>query len=240
MAQEYTLLGLVSLEPGSWADWFAGSMSALAVAVALAAYPISKRQRRQEDRERDREIARGIGWKMLTLLNQNGDVERHIRTSLESRVPMYPPNMKFPLVRPLGVPDRKPQELNQSETDLLLRTKSAELLMDLELCFGRYASIIYGMNEYKVRHEALYELMPTPSANEGMVFTHSLTKEEAARVKPYTLMLESLLDGMIAMVGENMAKTKACLARYDTDMTRYFGKAPVTFEAEPVEPPLAG
>ncbi|MET3828019.1 hypothetical protein ABIC16_003712 [Sphingomonas sp. PvP055] len=226
----YSLLGFASLEAGSWADWFSGSMSALAVAVALSAYPISKRQRRLDERQRDAEIGRGIGWKAMTLLNQTADIDRHMKASLANREPMYPPGMKFPLVRPLGVPDRKPQELNQSETDFLLKSQSADLLMDLELCFGRYSSIVYAMNEYKVRHEALYELMPTPVANEGMTFTHHLNKEESDRIKPYTLMLESLLESMIQLVDENMEKVDRCLILYKKDMARHFGKPLLDFE----------
>lgn len=237
MSDTFSLLGLVSLEPGSWADWFSGSMSALAVAVALAAYPISKRQKRQDDWQREKKIGRGIGWKVLNLLNQNADIDRHIKDCLNNREPMYPPNMKFPLVRPLGVPDRRPQELNQNETDLLLKSQSAELLMELELCFGRYSSIVFSMNEYRNRHEALYELMPPPIANEGMRFTHKLTPEEVARITPYTLMLESLLEGMMALLDENTSKLQECLVKYDKDMGRYFGKALMTFEVDPTLAP---
>lgn len=233
MGQAYTLLGLISLEPGSWADWFSGSMSALAVVVALSAYPVANRQKRKADRQRDAEIGRGIGWKALTLLNQNADIDRHIKSSLAIREPMYPPNIKFPLVRPLGVPDSKPQELNQSETDFLLKSQSADLLMELELCFGRYSSIIFAMNEYKARHEALYELLPQPVANQGMTFTHRLTPEEAERVKPYTLMLEPLLDSMIALLAENTNKLQGCLNQYDLDMARHFGKPLMSFEIDP-------
>lgn len=233
MGQEYTLLGMVSLEPGSWADWFSGSMSALAVVVALSAYPIANWQKRRADRQRDAEIGRGIGWKALNLLNQNADIDRHIKRSLTVRVPVYPPNLKFPLVRPLGVPDRKPQELNQAETDFLLKTQSAQLLMNMELCFGRYSSIVYAMNEYKARHEALYELMPQPIANDGLTFTHRLAPEEVARLKPYTLMLEALLDSMIALIDENSEKLRVCLKQYDLDMTRHFGKPLMSFETDP-------
>lgn len=233
MGQEYTLLGLVSLEPGSWADWFAGSMSALAVAVALAAYPISNWQRRKDDRQRDAATGRGIGWKTLTLLNQTADIDRHIKASLAVRETLYPPNMKFPLVRPLGVPERRPPELNQSETDLLLKSQSSDLLMNLELCFGRYSSIVFAMNDYRIRHEALFELLPQPIATEGMRFTHKLSPEDAAKIKPYTLMLESLLDSMIALLRENMEKLQMCVSQYNSDMTRYFGKPLMSFEVDP-------
>jgi hypothetical protein len=230
MGQEYALLGSVGLELGTWADWFSGSMSALAVAVALSAYPISRWQKRGDDRQRDIEIGRRIGWKVLTLLNQNADIDRHIKTSLTNQEPTYPPGMKFPLVRPLGMPERRPQELNQSETDLLLKSKSSELLMDIELSFNRYSSITYSMNEYKSRHEALYELMPPPVANRDMLFTHRLTREEQARIKPYTLMLESILNAVIALVDENTAQLNGCIIQYQNDMERYFGKSLMTFE----------
>lgn len=238
MGLEYTWQSLATLEAGSWADWFSGSMSALAVAVALAAYPISKRQKRSDDNQRDKEIGRGIGWKVLKLINQNADIDRHIKTSLTSRKPMYPPNMKFPLVRPLGVPERRPQELNQSETDLLLKSQSADLLIELDMCFGRYSSIVYAMSEYKGRHEALYELMPTPIANDDMTFTHSLTREEASTIRPYALMLDSLLTSMVALLDENTAKLTSCLDQYNMDMTRYFGKPLMEFEVNPSSDPL--
>ncbi len=237
MSQEYTLLALASLEPGSWADWFSGSMSALAVAVALSAYPISNWQKRRDDRERDRERGRAIGYKLWTLLNQNADIDRHIKTSFASRVRRFPANMRFPRVRPLGVSERKPAELNQAEIDLLLKSQSAELLMELELCFGRFSSITYGMAEYKNRHESLYELMPVPITSEGMTFTHSLTAEESARVMPYAKMLDSLLESTINLLEINSEKLRWCLSQYDKDMTRYFEKPPLTLVAESPAPP---
>ena len=105
--------------------------------------------------------------------------------------------------------------------------------MNLEMCFGRYSSIIFAMNEYRGRHEALYELLPTPIANDDMTFTHSLTTEDTHRIKPYMLMLESLLESMITLLNENTDRLRECLSQYDTDMKRYFGKALMDFEIDP-------
>jgi hypothetical protein len=66
-----------------------------------------------------------------------------------------------------------------------------------------------------------------------MTFTHRLTPEEAARVKPYTLMLEALLDSMIALLDENTVKLQGALKQYNVDMARYFGKALMSFEVDP-------
>lgn len=233
MDHEYTLLGLVSLSAGSWAEWFSGIMSALAVITALAAYPIALRQQRSTERRRDAELGRAVGWKALKILNATADIDRHIKAGLARRGDTDPPGLKFPLVQPLGVPERPPQELNQSETDLLLKAKAADLLAEIDMCVSRYASIVYAMNEYKNRHEALFELMPAPVAREGMLFTHILTPEQNARVGPYVAMLESLLDSIIALVEENMAKANAALVQYGSDMERHFGKPLLTFQIDP-------
>jgi hypothetical protein len=230
--QSYTLLGQISLDAGSWADWFAGTMSALAVVVALAAYPIARRQNQIIEKRREKETGRAIGWKLLKTLNSTMDIERHIKTSLAGREPLHPPGMKFPLVQPLGVPERPLQELNQNETDLLLRAQAADLLAEIDMCIGRYASITHAMSEYKNRHEALFELMPSPVASQGIQFTHMLTQHESDKVGPYATMLESLLDGMIKLIDENVKKAKLALALYESETERYFGKALINFEID--------
>ncbi len=232
MRHDYTLLSQISLDAGSWADWFAGTMSALAVAVALAAYPIARRQNQMNEKRREKEVGRAIGWKLLKALNSTMDIERHIKASLSQRQPLYPSGMKFPLVQPLGVPERSLPELNQNETDLLLRAQAADLLAEIDMCIGRYASITYAMNEYKNRHQALFELMPPPVATEGTQFTHMLNKDEADKVRPYATMLESLLDSMIVLVDENVKKAKNALTLYESETTRYFGKALITFSTD--------
>lgn len=233
MYQPYSLLGFISLDAGSWADWFSGTMSALAVITALAAYPLARRSRNLADKRYDKALGRAIGWKLLKVLNNTADVDRHIRTSLAKREPQNPHGMKFALVRPLGMPERPLQELNQSETDLLLRAQAGDLLAEIDMCIGRYASITYALNEYKNRHQALFELMPPPVTRTGMTFTHKLTKEDNERVEPYAAMLESLLDGIIALVSENMTRARDTVTLYDKDMKRYFGKALVGFEIDP-------
>jgi hypothetical protein len=229
----YTLLGLWTLDAGSWAEWVGGFTSAAAVITALAAFPLAKREKRKEERQREIQVGRAVGWKLLRVLNNTADIERHIRTSLANREPLYPPGMKFPLVRPLGVPDRPLQDINQNETDLLLKAQAADLLAEIDMCLSRYSSITYSINECKNRHEALFELMPSPVAMQDMLFTHALTKEEADRIKPYAHMLESLLDGIIALIAENMHKANAAMLLYGKDMERYFGKSLMTFELDP-------
>lgn len=236
MSQEYTLLSLASLEPGSWADWFSGSMSALAVVVALSAYPISNWQKRRDEKQREKDIGRAIGHKIVALLSQNADIDRPIRASLARRAPTFPPNFKFPRVQPVGIPDRQVRDLSQSEIDFLLRIDAADLLMEVDMCSGRYSSIVFAMNEYKARHQALFELMPSPIGHEGMTFTHLLNEEDNKRVLPYMIMLDSLLADMISLIEENARRLHDSLALYHTAMAKHFGKSLLAIE---IDPPLA-
>lgn len=86
------------------------------------------------------------------------------------------------------------------------------------------------MSEYKSRHEALYEILPAPIANEGSTFTHILDEAQRTRAKPYMLMLESLLEAMEQLLNENTKKLKLCLEAYGKDTARYFGKPLMEFE----------
>lgn len=230
VSHDYSLLNYISLDAGSWADWFSGTMSALAVTIALLAYPITNFQRKSNERQRDRELNLAIGWKLLKVLNHTGDIDRHFKTSLARINPPHQPSLKFPLVQPMGVPQRLIQGLNQNEIDFLLKAQAANLLAEIDMCISRYSSIEYAMSEYKSRHEALFELMPPPVAREGMKFTHQLTKAENDKVKPYAEMLESLLNSIMALVDENMNRTKETIVMYDNETKRYFGKSLMTIE----------
>lgn len=236
MGQKYTLLSFASLEPGSWADWFSGSMSALAVAVALSAYPISKLQKRRDEKQREKEIGRAIGHKIVALLGQNADIDRPIKAGLARRKPTFPPNFKFPLVQPVGIPDRQVRELGQNEINFLLKIDAADLLMEVDMCSGRYSSIVFAMNEYKVRHQALFELMPSPIRHEGMTFTHLLNEEDNKRVMPYMIMLDSLLADIISLLEENSRRLHDSLALYHTAMAKHFGNSLLAIQ---IDPPLA-
>ena len=55
-------------------------------------------------------------------------------------------------------------------------------------------------------------------------------------MKPYTLMLEKLLEGIIALVDENMVKATQVITDYETAMTKRFGKALLSFDVSAITP----
>lgn len=229
MNHDYSFLGITSLDSGSWADWFSGTMTAIAVVIALAGPWIAQRQREADQRKAELEIGRLIGWRIWKLLNATRDIQIHIRESLKDPKATMPPGMKFPLVRALGVPGDGPRDIPQSEINLLLNGKAADLLAEIETTTGRYRSILWALNEYKIRQEAFFELMPDPVAVNGTVFTHALTAEQIATVMPHANMLEALLDNIIELVDENVDRIEAALPMYYEEMKKMFGSPLITF-----------
>ena len=75
--------------------------------------------------------------------------------------------------------------------------------------------------------------MPAPVANEGVLFTHALSKDEFDDVKPYAVMLDALLAGMVDLTKENLRRANAATRQYDSAMRAHFGKPLLAFETDP-------
>lgn len=228
---DYSLLGSIVLDAGSWADWFSGTMSCAAVGAALLGYWFVHRQRGSDNKDREKRAAESVGWKALKVFNDTATVAKHLKESLAADVDLGFQPMKFTRVRPLGIPPKSTSDLNQEEIGFLLRAKASGILMELGDAIARYDSIRFSMEQYKARHEALYELMPPPVATEGTLFTHRLSKADKEKITPYAVMLDALLDSIIDLTAEGVEKSQAILMAYTEAMTSYFGKWNLKFEA---------
>jgi hypothetical protein len=222
MEHDYTALGL-SLDAGSWADWFAGTMSLGAVVTALMGYWVVHRQRVADLNDREKRVAESVGWNALQTFNDTATIAKHLKESLEADVDVRFQGRKFARVRPLGIPSKPTADLNQEEVGLLLKARAPELLMELQDAIARYDSIRFAMQEYKSRHEALYQLMPTPIATDGARMAHELTREEHDKVTPYAVMLDVLLESIIDLVAEGVEKGASLLILYGGAVKVYFG-----------------
>jgi hypothetical protein len=247
MEPTYSLLGLVELQAGTWADWFAGSMSFAAVAAALGGFWIAGRQRRADEADRDHRAGVAIGWKAFNTFNHTANVAQYFKKCLESPAAADESSLernvsrRFFRVRPLGLGNTAVADVTPDEVSLLLRAKGAEFLMELSLCIQRWESIRYAMSEYKVRHEALFELMPPPVAiADGARFTHRLDADQLSRVLPYAKMLDALLDGVIELVDENTSKSQLLLEQFPVLMKAHFGRWEMGFEGDFQDVDLSG
>jgi len=233
MDPTYSFLGF-SLTAGSWAEWFSGAGSFGAVATSLLGYWIVRRQRIGDQNDRDKRAAESVGWKALEVYNETAEIAKYLKARLERAPRTEYQTMKFMRVQPLGVPPKSVPEIAPDEVSILLRAKAARFLMSLSECIKRYESIRFAMQEYKARHEAFYELMPTPVEGDGEFFKHILDKEQRDRVMPYAQMLDKLLANTVDLVAESMGKAQEMLDLYGPAMEKHFGKWGLAFEGDAV------
>lgn len=223
MNHDYTALGL-SLDAGSWADWFAGTMSFAAVAAALYGYWVVHGQRRADAKDLEKKTAETVGWKALQVFNDTATVAKHLKESLADVGSVSFLSHKFARVRPLGIPNRPTEYLTQAEISFLIKVRGADILMELQDALARYDSIRFTMQEYRSRHEALYELMPTPTSANGTLMTHHLDKEQHDKIVPYANMLDELLNSLIELVADGVEASAKILEDYQEKMKAHFGR----------------
>lgn len=171
---QYELLGL-TLDAGSWADWFAGTMSFIAVATALGGYWFAMWSKRQDANERDIQASEALGWKIIQTLNINEHIHKHIAEGFAAAAG-FGNQWKFATVRPMALPAYQIADISSGEISSMIRAKAIDHALDLSECIHRLESIRNSMHEYKTRHEALFELLPPPVQGEGTVFSHYLDK----------------------------------------------------------------
>jgi hypothetical protein len=212
------------MEPGTAAEWFSGAASAAAVFVALGGYGFLEWQRARDRRDAERTAGRQIGIKLARVMNGTDDIRRHLFAPYNG-----PPlggvgaTEKWRTIQPLVGLEREPGlMLNAAENDLLVKINATDFLMELMLATGRYQSIISSMNEYRVRYDATYQMLPPPTVMEGLVGQHHLTQEEYLRIRPHSIVLESIIDAMRSMTTENMEKCSKLAEQFNPLMKGYF------------------
>ena len=230
------------MEPGTYADWFAGSMSAAAVVVALSGYWFSEWQRRKDRRDIERQAGRQIGIKLLRVLNGTDDLHRHLWAKYEG-LPLGGEGSTeiWRTVHPLvGLQDDPTLSLTAEESGLLIQANATDFLMEMMLATARYSSMIGSMGEYKIRYEALYELSPPPIEMDGAIGRHTLTREQYLRVQPYSIALESLVQALRQMSAENLVICHRLVDDYNSIMKRHFKGEKVLALGKPEEADRVG
>lgn len=222
-ADKYSFLGLISLESGNWADWFAGISSFAAVATALGSYWISEKIRTRERKDVERDAARQIGVKITKVLNATQDFYRHFWTESERTMIGFGGEVeRWRSMNPLiGAHSDPMLALSEGQSNFLLKAKAPDLLMEYSMACGRLESIVLAVQEYKVRYEALQVMLPAPSFAKGQVLTHEMTKETALSLHPFSIQLDSIIMGIRTLTLDN---TKVCLKMMDDIQTTYVGQ----------------
>jgi len=223
---------LPHLQPGTWADWFSGTMSALAVVVAVSSYGFGEWRRKLADRERDIDTIRQVGFKLWRVVNGIHDIHAHVWVERE---PLKDGGEElWKRISPLvGLERDAGLTMNASEISLLLRMKQSDFLSNLVLLTGRYDSIVSSMIEYSARYDALQAMLPPPPKpmTENVV-SRMLTQREFLRIQPYSFQLESLLQNIRAMTKENVDMGEKLMAQLGPAAKSYFGKQIINVEID--------
>lgn len=214
-------LWMFPLPGGNCSEWFSGTWSALAVAIAAGTYGISELRLNRERRDREKAVARQIGMKLFRLMNEANNLLRLIRPRT---MPEDTSFLEFDYrdVHPLvGAYFDATLQLDAVELDLLSRANDPEFMMDFMLSLERHRTIIDSLHEYKVRYEGLQTMMPTPAGAEGTMMKYEISKEEALKLTPYMLSINSILNALIGMVRENTLLCDRLVDRYTSLMKKH-------------------
>jgi hypothetical protein len=218
---------IAQMELGSGADWFSGTMSALAVVVALAGYFIANGQRKADQRASDEKAARLLAIKVSQLTNLTDDIYRPLMEA-NARPVMdgaFGDQRWRRIQGPPALRDEPSLALDASQEDMLMRLRENQLLMSLMLEISRYRTLVLNMREYVVRRQALLELHPAPAAMEGVHGILYMQQAEIMRILPYANALESLIEQILEHVEENHVATHALHAPYNAFIKKHFPKA---------------
>lgn len=204
--REFYLFGFGPLESGSWADWFSGVFSALAVFIAISGYFLSERNRKRELRSRDLQIARHLGFKIIRQLNMFHDLYRHVWQATDKS--MVDPNGNVQLWRSIsplvGVDQEQSLDLTEPEIELIMKGKSSALLETLSLTFGRYRSVVAALIEYKAIYQELQREAPPPEKVDGSRLSRTLTAADMMRLSHFFIQLDDLIRSMRQITKEGV------------------------------------
>lgn len=213
------------MEVGSAADWFSGTMSALAVVVALAGFKLADRQRNKDLAVARRKAADQTFVKLLTVVNSIHTIHRHLNTQANSDRLQGPDGPEtWRMIQPMiGFSDEATIQFGADEAGLFIEAKQSEFLMDLMLLGRRHAALISALQEYALRRDALTKLSPAPTSFKGLVGSVHLTPDEYARIRPYTIQVESLIQTIIGFCDSDLKLALSLTDRFGAVMEKVLG-----------------
>lgn len=221
------LLGLLCMDRGTWADWFSGSMSAAAVAVAVSGYFITNRQRKADRLDAQREAAQSIAMKLKGMLDDFHSLNEHLSDPMKSELIEGPEDsIRWETVKPLIGLTRKDHLLfTPQEKTVFIDARENAFVNDLLLVERRHAVAINLMLEYNVRRDALLASQPAPYDFTGDIFVTRMSFEQAMAIRPYAMALQTLVVDLQKSIGEDL--------RFAIDVSERFGPIAKAYFRDP-------
>ena len=176
-------------------------------------------------KEQEKAAAFRVFVKLLTLTNSVHGLRNHIRASLALREAperrlMEPWMVVIPMV---GFADEGAIHFEPDEFAIFYAAGERQFLHDLMLMDRRHASTFSAFQDYCERREAFVAVAPTPDKYEGTVGGADVTREQAMRLRMYTIPLNNILEALGPSLEEDWKAAKSVAERFGPIVKRYFG-----------------
>lgn len=183
---------------GSLADWFSGTMAAIAVALSLWFSWRSGQAQKRVDAKANRMIAMKTLAKMLVMINSVYGLHGHLTATPTGITPERLREGRWRFTLGLdGFSNEAAFDFDPDEFGLYVDAGELDFAMSLSLFARRHAAAIQMMQSYSNRREALLEMMPQPQSLNG---TEASVVVDADKAMPLILRsraLEAMLQQMI-------------------------------------------
>lgn len=224
-AERYRLLDLISLDPGSWGEWFSGTMSALAVMVALGGFLFSEWRLHRDAKRLEERHARKLGTKLAVAADQLIKINEHFVGSRAGAGLAEDAPLSWEIVYPLiGIPEVADLQLDEFENDLLIRAGAFDFMQKAIAIFSTVKTVRFVLTEYAVRRQAVFDRLPPPTRKNGELWTHTLSEQDLAPILPLANVLNNLIESADGQCTRALASLRDVSGSYNEIMKAYFKK----------------
>lgn len=203
------------------------------LAGGLPAWLLAKRQSnetlrrdREQRTEREKALAFSVSVKLLIVVNSTINLRNHVQTCLAVRRLPGNENMEplSALVPMIGHTDEGTVRFVAEEMAVFEAAKERDFMMDTMLLGQRHASSLASFQKYCELREELSAIMPTSDAFEGEMGSVMLTREQLLRLKPRTIMLNSLVIQLENGLEEDLRLARNVALAFGPIVQRYFNE----------------
>lgn len=214
------LLQGISIDLGSFADWFSGLGSVAAVVVALLSLRSVERYRREDRLKAEIALGHEIIGAMLAITESLRNHQRHIAMNPS---PVTTPERTYTIFQPaLGLSSEGDLNLPTGAIELLVRADGLGVWQDAREAVKFNSIATTTMKEYKELWLALQAKLPAPASS--TTFSYNPTDEQMRIFHVEFLRLETITTELRRIVDEGVERAEAAATAVGPKLRAYFGQ----------------
>lgn len=193
-----------TIDLGSAADWFSGTMAATAIGLSLWFSRQAGRDQLKREAKSNRLIAMKTTAKLLIVINSIYGNHKHLTATPASLTPERIAEGRWRFTLALeGLTNEGEIGIDPDEFGLFVDGGELQFAMDLSLLARRHSAAVEMMKVYARKRQELLELMPPPRQIEGLEAVVTVDAEQAISLILRSRALEAMLQQMIAQTEED-------------------------------------